>query len=353
MVLNQSNTEVGVRTWTVTPTLVTGHVTAADGSITHDMATRYGFGGGALLDGCGRVVGILTETLEEQGEATHTATTLSRLRNLLREARVTPQVRPGWCAPQEMMTRVRSARAQLAVADRNALNQVRGLLGNRVMSTVLAGAGGLVGLVALVLLALALARQAPPRRKLGNALIWGGVAVFCGGIVLDNFAQQSQPILLSCTFDPSSSSPDALLRSQQTLIFDPARGCRSGGGSAQHYAVGVAEPGSRIPVFIRTIRPASAASQMGPGRPTIIETHSFSTDLTRYDVRRYALPAELYEPVQTVFLRNINQQTCATPEISDRSQAARRRLVLAYAREPDALTNHSSFTCTRQRGTAR
>ena len=359
-VQTESNGESEVRRWTVTPNLLNGHVTADGDPVSHDIATGYGYGGGALLDRCGHVTGVLTETMEEQGQATHSAVGLERLRAVLRSAGVTPAVANGWCAPVDTVTRVRAARRQLAAADAGAATIWRGARGALLLQRNLGLLGGAVlgGVIILAGLFGAgrtlMGRGDPtrPQRKTGMFLVFGGLIVAGLGVGVDPVRSlmhpPSQMVRLSCTFDPSASSAGVDGQRPLTLGFDPINRCR--GGTPQsgdlHYAIGVADPASRTPVFIRTIRPAAAARQMGPGRPPIVETHVFSTDLTHYDIRRYALPAVLFPNVQSVFNAHNTEQSCATPDVSETSQAARRQLILPYAATPaGTLVSHTSFRC--------
>ena len=359
-VQTETSGDTEVRRWTVTPNLLNGHVTADGDPLTHDVATGYGYGGGALLDRCGHVAGLLTETLEEDGQATQSAVGLERLRAVLRSAGVTPSVAPGWCAPADTVTRVRAARRQLAAADAGAAAIYRGTRGAMLLQRSLGLLGGTVLGAAIALAGLfgagrtLLRRGDPerPQRKTGMILVFAGLILAGLGVAVDPLGGLMHPpsrmVRLTCTFDPSASSAGVNGQRPLTLSFDPINRCR--GGTPQsgdlHYAVGVADPGSHTPVFIRTIRPAAAARQMGPGRPPIIETHVFSTDLTHYDIRRYALPPVLFPRVQTVFNAHNTEQTCQSPEVSDASQAGRRQLVLPYAGTPQGeLVSHTAFVC--------
>ena len=361
-VQNETQGDQEVRRWTVAPSLLTGRVSVGDDGITHDMTTGYGYGGGALLDRCGRVSGVLIETLDEQGQSLQTAVAVDRLRSLLRAANVNPQVRAGWCAPADTIARVRAARRQIAAADGAAnvnFDRERANLENqrRLALTTMIGLGGAAGALGAIGAAVSAMRKldpARPRRKPGMTLLFSGVAILGVGVAIDPVIAMLQPpaqmVRLQCSFDQANSSEGARVDRPVTLSFDPNEGCR--GGTPQsgdlHYAIGVAEPTSTTPVFIRTIRPASASRQMGPGRPSIIETHVFATDLSRYDIRRYQLPAVLYPAVQRVFSANNTQQTCRTPQVSDASQSARRRLVIPYAAEPrGVLVSHTAFRCER------
>jgi hypothetical protein len=349
-----------VRNWTVTPSLLNGQASVSD-SITHNMQTGYGYGGGALLDDCGRMAGVLSESLEEQGEPQRTAVGLDRLQALLNSAGVHPTVRPGWCAPQDLVTRVRAARTQLIDAERSAANSYAGLRGvtqlqGQLGRTIGIGLGGIAALVGALGAAITGLRQgdpARPRRKPGMVLFFVGLIVLGAGFAIDPLTgahSATQMVQLSCTLDEAASSRGARVDRPVNVSFDPEARCRAGTvpGGDLHYALGVSDPSSSAPVFVRTIRPAGASRQMGPGRPAIVETHVFSTDLSHYDIRRYALPSQLFPSVQRVFTAHNTEQTCNTPQVSDDSQADRRRLVLPYAvAQPEDMISHTAFRCQR------